>query len=76
MARRDHEGRRGRDVLAQGHQRQGTRARLAQEHGRLDDLQEALLGPGAADLGGRTDRRLRSDRLRRGTTETRRRGLG
>ena len=28
-----------------------ARAGLAQEHGRLDDLQEALLGPGAADLG-------------------------
>ena len=27
-----------------------ARARLAPEHGRLDDLQEALLGPGAADL--------------------------
>ena len=30
--------------------RPGARARLAAQHGRLDDLQEALLGPGAADL--------------------------
>ncbi len=30
--------------------RPGARARLAGAHGRLDDLQEALLGSGAADL--------------------------
>ena len=30
-----------------------ARARLAPEHGRLDDLEEALLGARAADLGGR-----------------------
>ena len=53
-----------------------TRARLAQEHGRLDDLQEALLGPGAADLGGRGHRRLRGDRLARGIEKPSRRGLG
>ena len=41
-----------------------ARARLAQEHGRLDDLQEALLGPGAADLGGRETRRFRGHRRR------------
>ena len=39
------------DVPARVDQRPGPRAGLAQEHGRLDDLQEALLGPGAADLG-------------------------
>ena len=32
-------------------QRQGPRARLAQEHGRLDDLQETLLGSRAPHLG-------------------------
>ena len=32
------------------------------QHGRLDDLQEALLGPGAADLGCDGVRRLRGDR--------------
>ena len=36
----------------------GARARLAPEHGRLDDLQEALLGPGAADLGAPTATRF------------------
>ena len=41
------------DVPARVDQRQGPRAGLAPEHGRLDDLEEALLGPGAADLGGR-----------------------
>ena len=30
--------------------RPGARAGLAAQHGRLDDLEEALLGPGAADL--------------------------
>ena len=44
-------------------QRPGPRARLAQEHGRLDDLQETLLGPGPADLGRRRDRRFRGHRL-------------
>ena len=43
-------------------QRPGPRAGLAAQHGRLDDLQEALLGPGAADLGLRGLRRLRGDR--------------
>ena len=66
VARRDHEGRRADVTLpARVDQRQGPRAGLAQEHGRLDDLQEALLGPGAADLGGRGDRRFRGDRLAR-----------
>ena len=35
------------------------------QHGRLDDLQEALLGPGAADLECDDMRRLRGDRLAR-----------
>ena len=46
------------------------------EHGRLDDLQEALLGPGAADLRVRGLRRLRGDRQRDGAEGARRRGLG
>ena len=45
------------------------------QHGRLDDLQEALLGPRPADLGGRGHRRLRGDRLARGAETARRRGL-
>ncbi len=36
-----------------------ARARLAAHDGRLDDQQEALLGPGAADLGVRVVRRVR-----------------
>ena len=64
------------DVPARVDQRPGPRARLAQEHGRLDDLEEALLGPGAADLGGREDRRLRGHRQSRGAEGARRRGLG
>ena len=52
------------------------RAGLAQEHGRLDDLQEALLGPGAAHLGGRENRRVRGHRLAGGTEGASRRGLG
>ena len=51
VARRDHERRRTGDVPARVDQRQGPRAGLAQEHGRLDDLQETLLGSGPADLG-------------------------
>ena len=37
----------------------GPRARMAHEHARLDDLQEALLGPRAADLG--QSRTIRTD---------------
>ena len=64
------------DVPAGVDQRPGPRAGLAEQHGRLDDLQEALLGPGPADLGGREDRRFRGDRLARGAEGARRRGLG
>ena len=53
------------DVAAAGHRPRGARARLAAKHGRLDDQQEALLRPGAADLG---VRRLR----RRGRSSARR----
>ena len=42
--------------------RPGTRAGLAEKHGRLDDLQEAFLGPGASHLGVRRLRGIRSDR--------------
>ena len=44
--------------------RAGARARLAAQHARLDDLQEALLGPGAADLDLRCVRQLRGGRQR------------
>ena len=46
-----------RHVAAAGDRPGGARARLAPEHGRLDDQQEALLRPGAADLGVRRLRR-------------------
>ena len=47
------------------------------EHGRLDDLEEALLGAGAADLGERRGPdRLRGDRQPRGVEGAGRRGLG
>ena len=39
------------DVPARVDRRPGARARLAVEHGRLDDLQEAILGTRAAHLG-------------------------
>ena len=39
-------------LAAGGDQRPGPRAGLAGQHGRLDDLQEALLGARPADLGG------------------------
>ena len=46
--------------------RRGARARLAAQHGRLDDLEEALLRPGAADLRVPGLRHLRGHRLRGG----------
>ena len=52
-----------------------TRARLASQHGRLDDLQEALLGAGAADLQVRV-RPLRGDRQRDRAGRARGRGYG
>ena len=78
----DH-GRRRSDPVDPG-VRLRPRARLAHEHGRLDDLEEALLGPGAADLrlrglrarstssaGARSSRRARS-RAGSGSRATRR----
>ena len=54
--RRDHGGASTRSTfLPESINGQARELRLAREHGRLDDLQEALLGPGAADLGGRED---------------------
>ena len=50
-------------------------AGLAPEHARLDDQQEALLGPGAADLRLRLRHRQRH-RQPRGAGRARRRGLG
>ena len=57
--------------------RPAARAGLAQEHGRLDDLEEALLGPGAADLGA-TSRRGDFEVIGspRGAEGAGRRGLG
>ena len=55
--------------------RPGARARLAPEHGRLDDLQEALLGPGAADLRVRV-RQRRGHRQRGRAAGARRRRAG
>ena len=52
-----------RALAARGHRPHGARARLAPEHGRLDDQQEALLRPGAADLGVHRVRRLGGHRL-------------
>ena len=53
-----------------------ARARLAAHDGRLDDLQEALLGPGAAHLGVRVVRPLRRRRRPRRAEGARRRRLG
>ena len=52
------------------------RARLAHQHGRLDDLQEALLGPGAADLRLPDLRDRRRRRRARGAQGAGGRGLG
>ena len=52
------------------------RDRLAAHDGRLDDLQEALLGPGAADLGVRFMRPLRRHQRPRRAQAARRGGLG
>ena len=51
-------------------------ARLAPEHARLDDQQEALLGPGAADLRLHRVRHGRRDRRARGAAGAGGRGLG
>ena len=59
----DHGGRRPDPVDPVVRLRPG--ARLAPEHARLDDQQEALLGPGAADLRLHRVRHLRRDRLQR-----------
>ena len=76
------------DLAAAGHRPGGARARLAPEHVRLDDQQEALLRPGAADLDlratatpGRSSSRATScgsarSRAGRRSTATRRIGLG
>ena len=58
------DGRHARDPL-DPRVRPGARARLAAQHGRLDDLEEALLGPGAADLRVPSVRPLRGHRLAR-----------
>ena len=55
--------------------RSRARAGLAAQHGRLDDLQEALLGPGAAHFQVRV-RPLRRDRQRRGDGAEGCRGMG
>ena len=60
----DH-GRRRPDPLDPG-LRLRARARLAAQHARLDDQQEALLGPGAADLRLRGVRHVRGHRRPRG----------
>ena len=54
----------------------GARARLAREHGRLDDLQEALLGAGAADLGVHRLRGVEVIGSKDGAPGARGRGLG
>ena len=53
-----------------------ARARLAAEHARLDDLQEALLRPRAADLRLPRVRHVRRHRRARGARAARGRGLG
>ena len=53
-----------------------ARARLAPQHARLDDQQEALLGPGAADLRLRGVRHGRRRRRARRAARARGRGLG
>ena len=70
----DH-GRRRPDPLDPG-LRLRARARLAPQHARLDDQQEALLGPGAADLRVRGVRDGRGHRRPRRAPRARRRGLG
>ncbi len=60
--RGDHARRGAGYVPARVDQRQGPRAGLAQEHGRLDDFQETLLGTRPADLGLRLLQRVRRDR--------------
>ena len=64
----DHGGRR-RDPLDPG-VRLRARARLAPEHARLDDQQEAVLGPRPADLRLRRLRHLRRDRRPRGAARS------
>ena len=56
--------------------RAATRARLAAQHGRLDDLQEALLGAGAAYLQVHRLRARGRDRQRDGAGGAGRGGLG
>ncbi len=70
----DH-GRRGPDPVDPG-VRVRARARLAPQHARLDDQQEALLGARAADLRLRGVRHDRGDRRARGAARARCRGLG
>ncbi len=63
-------------LAAGGDRAHGTRARLAAEHGRLDDQQEAVLRPGAAHLGVHRVRRLGGHRLQGRAARARRRRLG
>ena len=64
------------DVPARVDQRQGPRAGLADEHGRLDDLEEALLGPRPADLGRRVTGDFEVIGSRAELEDAGRRGLG
>ena len=64
------------DLAAAGDRPRGARARLAAEHGRLDDQQEALLRAGAADLGVRGLRRLGGHRLEGGAARSARSPAG
>ena len=70
----DHGGRRP-DPVDPG-VRLRARARLAAEHARLDDQQEALLGPGAADLRLRGVRHVRRHRRPRGAARSARSRAG
>ena len=76
MARRDHGRTSSRSTfLPESINGKARELDWLQQHGRLDDLEEALLGPGPADLGGRGNRRLRGDRLAGGVEDAGGRGL-
>ena len=67
---------RGRHHRVDPRVRAGARARLAAQHARLDDQQEALLGPGAADLRLRGVRDHRGHRRPRGAARAGGRAAG